>query len=181
MHKRGESAGSTQYPVSTMTGDSFRQFFRLDARSVAVVTASGACGPTGSTVTSFCALSAHPPLLVVCLTNESRTLERMQGNGRFALHLLRSDQVRICDLFARLQEDKTALFANLELLVIDGVPVLPDTLAWTVCEVRQSYRECDHTIIVGEMSRIRCNPGSPLVWQAARQCEIAAASDPLCA
>lgn len=158
----------------------FRQFFRLDARSVAVVTACGSTGPTGSTVTSFCALSADPPLLVVCLLNRSRTLRRMQQNGRFALHLLRSDQVRVSDLFARPQENKAELFASLRLLVIDGAPVLPDTLAWTVCEVRQSYSDCDHTIVVGEMITIRCNPGAPLLWQASRQCEVAAASDPLC-
>jgi 3-hydroxy-9,10-secoandrosta-1,3,5(10)-triene-9,17-dione monooxygenase reductase component len=180
MRKRKESNGSSQPAISPPPDDSFRQFFRRDARSVAVVTAFGAHGATGSTVTSFCALSADPPLLVVCLMNNSRTLRRMQGTGRFALHLLRSDQVRICDLFAKLQEDKAELFANLKLLAIDGAPVLSDTLAWTVCEIRQSYRDCDHTIVVGSMIRIQCNSGAPLLWQASRQCEVAAASDPLC-
>jgi 3-hydroxy-9,10-secoandrosta-1,3,5(10)-triene-9,17-dione monooxygenase reductase component len=166
--------------TARVTSDSFRHFFRLDARGVAVVTAFGSRGPTGSTVTSFCALSANPPLLLVCLTNNSRTLQRMQGKGMFAIHLLRSDQGRLCDLFAKLEEDKSELFAGLDLLVIDGVPVLPNTLAWAVCEVRHSHRGGDHTIVIGKMIRMQCNPGTPLVWQASRQFEIAAISDPLC-
>lgn len=181
MRKQEEGVGWSQPAATPPARDSFRQFFRRDARSVAVVTAFGIHGPTGSTVTSFCALSADPPLLVVCLLNESRTLRVMQGNGRFALHLLRGDQVRICDLFARLQEDKAELFANLGLLAIDGAPVLPDTLAWTVCEIRHSYCDCDHTIVVGKMITTQCNPGVPLLWQASRRCEVAAPSDPLCA
>lgn len=171
------SAGAALPGLVPVTGDDFRRFFRRDARSVAVVTAPG---PTGSTVTSFCALSADPPLLVVCLANTSRTLRKMRDSGRFALHLLRSDQGRICELFAKLAEDKTELFADLEHLVVDGAPVLLDTLAWAICEVRQSYRDCDHTIVVGRMLDTQCNAGTPLVWQAAYRCEIAAATDPLC-
>jgi flavin reductase (DIM6/NTAB) family NADH-FMN oxidoreductase RutF len=175
-----EGAARIGSSAPAVTSDGFRQFFRLDARTIAVVTAFGDEGPSGSTVTSFCALSADPPQLIVCLTNNSRTLQRIQGKGTFALHLLRGDQARICDLFAKLQADKSELFANLEFSVVDGAPVLPNTLAWAVCELRRSYRDCDHTIVIGKMIRIRCNPGTPLVWQASRQCEIAAASDPLC-
>ncbi len=168
-----------QLAAATVTSDGFRQFFRLDARTVAVVTALGYDGPSGSTVTSFCALSADPPLLIVCLKNDSRTLQRMKENGMFAMHLLRGDQAWICDLFARMQADKGQLFANLEFIDVDGAPVLPNTLAWAACELQRSYCDCDHTIVTGKMISAHCNPGTPLVWQASRQCEIAAASDPL--
>jgi flavin reductase (DIM6/NTAB) family NADH-FMN oxidoreductase RutF len=163
-----------------MTSDSFRRFFRLDARGVAVVTASGNHGPTGATVTSFCALSASPPLLLVCLTKQSRTLQQVQSEGLFAFHLLRSDQGRICDLFARREENKGELFSGLEFTVLDGVPVLLNTLAWALCEVQHSHHGGDHTIIIGKMIKMRCNPGAPLVWQASRQCEVITVSDPLC-
>lgn len=172
-------SGTSVLGPARVTSDSFRHFFRLDARGVAVVTAFGAHGPTGSTVTSFCALSASPPLLLVCLANRSRTLRIMQGEGVFALHLLRSDQGPICDLFAKLEEDKSELFANLDFLLVDGVPVLPNTLAWAVCEVRHSHCDGDHTIVIGKIIRMQCNPGAPLVWQASRQWEITALSDPL--
>jgi flavin reductase (DIM6/NTAB) family NADH-FMN oxidoreductase RutF len=165
--------------TTRMTNDSFRRFFRLDARGVAVVTALGPTGPTGLTVTSFCALSASPPLLLTCLTNHSRTLQRMQEQGTFALHLLRSDQGRICDIFAMPEENKSGLFADLDFVVTDGAPVLLNTLAWAVCDVLHSHLWGDHTIVIGEMTRMQCNPGAPLVWQASRQCEISAISDPL--
>jgi flavin reductase (DIM6/NTAB) family NADH-FMN oxidoreductase RutF len=147
---------------------------------VAVVTASGSRGPTGLTVTSFCALSANPPLLLVCLTNHSRTLQKMQGKGTFAFHLLRSDQGRLCDTFAMLEEDKSELFADVDFVLLDGVPVMLNTLAWAICEVRHSHLGGDHTIVIGKMVRMQCNRGAPLVWQASRQCEITAISDPLC-
>jgi 3-hydroxy-9,10-secoandrosta-1,3,5(10)-triene-9,17-dione monooxygenase reductase component len=179
------NAAHSSAPASPLTGvpgvaSAFRRFFRLDARGVAVVTAAGDGGPSGLTVTSFCALSADPPLLLACLTNNSRTLRHIQGADVFAFHLLRSDQGGLCELFARQEENKGRLFAGLDLATINGAPVLVSTLAWTVCQLRHMLRAGDHTIVIGQMTRTQCNPGMPLVWQASRQCEVTMASDPLC-
>lgn len=169
-------------PLTVVPGmaSEFRRFFRLDARGVAVVTAAGDGGQSGLTVTSFCALSADPPLLLACLTNNSRTLRNIQATGVFAFHLLRSDQGSLCELFARQEGNKSRLFASLDLAILDGAPVLVNTLAWTVCRLRHVLRAGDHTIVIGHMARTQCNPGMPLVWQASRQCEVTIASDPLC-
>jgi 3-hydroxy-9,10-secoandrosta-1,3,5(10)-triene-9,17-dione monooxygenase reductase component len=174
------STAATFLPGAASVSSEFRRFFRLDARGVAVVTASGTDGPSGLTVTSFCALSAEPPLLLACLTNNSRTLRHIQSTRVFAFHLLRGDQGRLCELFASQEKHKSSLFAGLDFVTLDGAPVLADTLAWTVCQLRQSLRAGDHTIVIGQLTRIQRNPGVPLVWQASRQCEVTMVNDPLC-
>lgn len=173
------SAAASPRPEMVGAVNDFRRFFQLDARGVAIVTVGGADGPSGLTVTSFCSLSAKPPLLLVCLTNGSRTLRQILAEGAFAFHFLRSDQGHLCEIFARQEENKGSLFADVNFTLLDGVPVLSKTLAWTVCQLQHSLRAGDHTIVMGQMIRMQCQPGVPLVWHASRQCEVAAVNEPL--
>ena len=56
---------------------------------VAVVTTLDAeGGPRGLTTNALCAVSAEPPLLLVCVDRESRTLPALLHSGRFVVNFL---------------------------------------------------------------------------------------------
>ena len=59
-------------PVSP---ESFRELFGSFPAQVAIITAVGADGrPRGFTCTTTCAVSAAPPLLLICVDENSQTL-----------------------------------------------------------------------------------------------------------
>ena len=70
------------------------------ASSVAVVTTAGHMGMAGSTISSFCSVSADPPMLLACVHKLSPLADTIQANGRFCLNLLSQQQTRESDVFA---------------------------------------------------------------------------------
>jgi flavin reductase (DIM6/NTAB) family NADH-FMN oxidoreductase RutF len=131
---------------------------------VAVVTASGADGPTGLTVSAVTSLSARPPLLLVCLHNGSGTLAAIRANGAFAVHLLREEQGGRAALFADPGATPRRRFAGADTRQVLGVPVFQDALAWSVCLADDLRRYGDHHLVVGRVAAVHVGEGRPLLW-----------------
>ncbi len=138
------------------------------ATGVAVVTAQSAEGPVGMTANALCSLSLDPLLLLVCIDNSARTLGPIEATGRFAVNVLRVEQRALADAFAS-KESKQAHFAGVAWRLHQEVPVLDESLAWLVCDLRELHPGGDHTIGIGAVTDMdRDARGRPLVWYEGR-------------
>jgi flavin reductase (NADH) len=116
---------------------------------VAVVTTLDADGrPRGLTTNALCAVSADPPLLLVCVDKESRTLPALLHSRRFVVNFLAEQRDHLARLFASKADDK---FADVAWEPgIGGMPCLSeDSLAYAECETEQELEAGDHVVLTG--------------------------------
>lgn len=138
------------------------------ATGVAVVTAQSAEGPVGMTANALCSLSLDPLLLLVCIDNSARTLAPIEATGRFAVNVLRAEQHALADAFAS-KDTKQEHFEGVPWRLHEAVPVLEESLAWLVCDLRELHPGGDHTIGIGAVTEMdRDERGRPLVWYEGR-------------
>jgi flavin reductase (DIM6/NTAB) family NADH-FMN oxidoreductase RutF len=145
--------------------------YRRLASGVSVVTALGEQGLTGMTASSVTSVSLQPPLLLVSLTHQSRTLAAIRARRAFAVHLLRSDQQALAARFAG-SGDPEAVDQPHHRVVL-GAPVLPDVLAWSVCLLVAEHVYGDHTLVIGAVAAAQAGIGRPLVWHDRAYAELA--------
>src|SRR5688500_10643558 len=116
---------------------------------VAIVTTLDADGhPRGLTTNDVCAVSADPPMLLVCVDRTSRTLEALRHARRFVVNFMSDGRADLCALFASKADDKFASVAWEPGL--GGVPLLlEDALAIAECRTEQEVESGDHLILTG--------------------------------
>ncbi len=147
----------------SVTASSFRRALGHFASGVTVVTTRDASGrPLGLTVSSFCSLSLHPPLVLVCIDHRADTNLGMRESGHFAVSVLREDQVEVSRRFARSGGDKFQGFAFTEGRL--RLPLVPGAIAHLQCRVRSFHDEGDHAVWVGEVLSLGTHPGHPLLY-----------------
>ena len=131
-----------------VTDIEFREALKNFPAGVTVITAADKEGhATGTTVSAFTSLSLNPPLILVCLTNKSRSIAGIRERGQFVVHFLDASQVDIARRFAA---DLTDKFEGLPYkLTEDGVPYLEECPARLECELHTEYPGGDHVILVG--------------------------------
>lgn len=136
------------------------------ATGVAVVTALGPDGPHGLTVNSFASVSLDPPLALWSLDRRSHSLRAFETAPSFAVHVLGRHQAALARLFARPGADR---FAGMTLGVgLDGVPLLPDSVATFECVRVAAHDGGDHVVFVGRIARYRSDERPPLVFSRGR-------------
>jgi 3-hydroxy-9,10-secoandrosta-1,3,5(10)-triene-9,17-dione monooxygenase reductase component len=114
------------------------------ATGVAVVTTRG---PAGLTTNAFTSLSLEPPLVLVCLDRESRTLAAVREQRRLAVNVLAAAQQELAVKFAgkAAHEEK---FADAGWREEGGVPVLDGVVAWVAGTVRELILGCDNVLAI---------------------------------
>ncbi len=145
-------------------GRAFRDTIGWFATGVTVVTTTGPGGPAGMTTNAVTSLSLDPLLMLVCFDHGSRTLEAVRASRRFAVNVLRAEDVDLAAVFAskRVAAEKFDSVTHTE---PRGVPVLDSALAWVACELRELVPGGDHEIGIGEVIAMGAGePGAPLVW-----------------
>lgn len=149
-----------------------RSFASHFATGVAVVTTRDAAGaPFGLTMNAVTSLSLNPPLLLVCLQNDSTTLGALNESHCFGLHYLATGQQALSALFSTKAENK---FAGLDYAIgMLGCPILSGVVAASECEVVNRYPGGDHTIIVGAVRSIIVSGGQPLVYHRGQYFDLA--------
>jgi flavin reductase (DIM6/NTAB) family NADH-FMN oxidoreductase RutF len=125
----------------------FRDFMRHWPTGVAIVTTAGPNGPVGCTVNALMSLSLEPPLLLVSLGEDSRTLEVIRRTELFGASVLAAEQGELSERFCHCAPAER--FDGLELRVEHGVPLLAGAAAHTVCRVQELQRCADHILVVG--------------------------------
>jgi flavin reductase (DIM6/NTAB) family NADH-FMN oxidoreductase RutF len=144
---------------------SFRRTLGQFASGVTVVTTRDAAGqPLGLTVSAFCSVSLHPPLVLVCIDHRSETNAGMRESGQFAVNVLSEGQEDVSRRFAVPGRAKLEGFALAE--GKHGLPLVPGALAHVECRVRSFHDEGDHAVWVGEVRALGAHPGRPLLYHA---------------
>ena len=142
---------------------SFRQALAQFASGVTVVTTRGGQGePLGLTVSAFCSVSLHPPLVMVSVDDRSETHAGFQASGLFGVSILAEHQEAVSRLCARpgpRKFDECPMEQGPR-----GMWLVRDALTQLECEVRAAHAAGDHVLYVGEIVTIAVRPGRPLVY-----------------
>ncbi len=129
----------------------FRRVMSTLAAGVAVVTTIDADGePRGLTTTALTSVSLDPPLVLVCVGLESRTLPALRHSRRFAVNLVHASALEIAARFASKEEDKFSASAWRPGLY--GSPLLhEDVVAWLECRVEREIEAGDHIVFIAHV------------------------------
>jgi flavin reductase (DIM6/NTAB) family NADH-FMN oxidoreductase RutF len=143
--------------------DRYRAVIGHFATGVAVITGNGPDGAVGMTTNALTSLSLDPLLLLVCFDNTARTLPMVEASRRFGVNILRDHHGEVSGVFAsKLPPERK--FDGVDYTLDHGVPVLRDSLAWLVCDLRDLIPGGDHTIGIGAVVAMGHDEGEPLVW-----------------
>lgn len=135
---------------------------RFPAGVTIVTTADQDGQPRGFTASAFAALSAEPPLVLVCIDNSARCRDAFMAAKMFAISILRPGHREVALRFASKQGDK---FSGGEFSVGDkGLPGLADALACLTCEVHERVPGGDHTILIGRVVNATTSHGEPAIY-----------------
>nr|AVW82923.1 flavin reductase [Nocardia interforma ATCC 21072] len=156
-----------------MIADQLRDALRHQPQAVAIITAAGADGPVGVTVSSFGSASMRPPLVVAWIGATASAWPVLSTVPLFAVHLLGTGQRELADLFARRGADRFGPGTAWK-LDDDGVPHLLDAPVRMRCRTEQRVVVGDHVALVGAPVEIQAaEEMPPLVRHQGRWTSVA--------
>lgn len=154
----------------TDAAEGLRALMRAAPQLVTVVTAWGADGPRGITVSSFISVSLAPATVLVSIMKSARAHAAIAA-GRFRVHLLAEDQAAVSAHFARPGLGADEQFGGAFRGALDGrrkgePPRLPDCLGWAECETVSAVDGEDHTLFLGRVREASVERGEapPLLY-----------------
>ncbi|MFF7551914.1 flavin reductase family protein [Streptomyces olivaceus] len=145
----------------------FRAVFSAHPAAVCVVTAAGPDDvPSGLTTSAVTAVSMEPPLLLVCVGTESRTLAALRHSGGFAVNFLAAHNERLSDRFAGKSTQKFAGLAWRPSERAAGAPLLParHLSAVAECRVHQEVPAGDHSVFLGRVEGAAVHGRAPMLY-----------------
>lgn len=137
-------------PPRSVDAHSLRATMGMFATGVTVITTTDDHGrPFGTTANAVSSVSLRPPLVLVCLREESETLAALLVRRHFAIHILHRSQSALADRFARRAAHDT--WNAVEHHVEDGIPLLQGAIATLQCELHDVADGGDHAVVVGHV------------------------------
>jgi len=144
------------------TTDEYRQVIGHFASGVTIVTSLRDGEPFGTTANAVSSLSLDPPMLLVCMNQESSTGQAIAATGRFAVNILHEGQAQLATHFATKAADK---FEQVPYVVGErGNPLLPEALATLECEVVDEIAAGTHSVYLAEVNTAEASAGAPLAY-----------------
>lgn len=141
----------------------FIRAMRGVAASVTVVTTRGPAGKFGATVSSFCSVSADPPMVLVCLNAASRIAREVEANRRFCVNILPHGATALADRFAGRDDDVlTNRFSDVKLQDEEGVGLAG--AAVLRCGLDTVQRAATHLVCIGTVQEVLGASDDPLTW-----------------
>ncbi len=129
--------------------DDFFHIMSAFPTGVAIVTTLEPDGtPRGLTTNAVTSVSAEPPILLVCVDRNSRTLPALLHSKRFVVNFMRDDCADLCNLFASKADDK---FSDVSWTPgLGGVPILHEgAVAHAECSTLEEHEIGDHVVVTG--------------------------------
>ncbi|MDG6996777.1 MAG: flavin reductase family protein [Nitrososphaerota archaeon] len=141
-----------------------RNVMRYFASAVTVVTSALDSGKLfGLTVTAFTSVSLEPPLVLICIRNESTAIELFKKSMRYCVNILSEVQRPIAETFSLAGE--AGRFQNLDFYIgKSGSPVIRNTIGYIDCKIVEVIPGGDHTIFVGEALDVNAQEKPPLLY-----------------
>lgn len=161
--------------METVGGDALRKIMGRFPTGVTVVTAQRDGEQHGMTLNSLTSVSLDPPLILVCLKNDSRTLWAVEGSGTFAINFLHCDQKEVSNAFARPGADRSEAISGL--VDQSGFVLIPGRIAHLGCRVTDIHPGGDHQIVVAEVVEGVIFTGHPLVFYMGKYHDLGATTD----
>lgn len=97
-------------------------------------------------------VSFDPPLLVVSVENDSKSLPMILRSRQFIVNVLRAGTRELAgNLGKSAVQHPDKLVGVAYDLGANGCPILRDALAWVACEVRHTSEAGDSTLVVAEI------------------------------
>jgi len=153
----------------------FKNALKLWASGVTVVTAqTESLGLKGMTATSFSSVSMDPPQILVCINKTADTGDAVLEGKNFAINILKADQQDVSNQFAggASQEER---FANVNWHEGEtGSPIFDDALASIECTVVDQVLAGTHWVVIGEVQKVECRSGEPLLYYNSAYRELTA-------
>mgnify|MGYP001577668802 CR=1 FL=1 len=159
--------------MKPISSDIFRQTMGQFCTGVVIVTGNDAAGPQGLCAQSFVSLSLDPPLIAICPARTSTSWPRIRASGAFGINILAADQN---DLAVRFARSGGAKFQELAWRAgHQGLPVLPEALAFIACSLEAEHEAGDHLIAVGRVTDLHIIDAAraPLLFFRGQYCSIA--------
>ncbi|MBS4215172.1 flavin reductase family protein [Neobacillus rhizophilus] len=150
--------------TSSNKKDIFKEIMRNYPTGVTIVTTINPSNhqPVGLTINSFTSVSLDPTLVLFCVDKASSSLSSFRDSGKFAIHVLASDQVKVCNVFASKNTNKFDL-ANYK-ISDRGLPIVESALGVMECKLINEIEAGDHFIFVGEVEHISLCQKEPLLY-----------------
>src|SRR5689334_5884219 len=147
----------------SVTEDEFRAVLGRFPSGVTVVTTTDESGADqGMTVSAFCSLSLHPPLILICIEKTASAYKALTTSGGFVINVLSARQEQVARRFAIVDIDR---FEGVGFTrSSQGYAVLDDVLGVIECTQQQLYDGGDHTVIIGKVEAMRAESGTPLLY-----------------
>ena len=122
--------------------------------------------PVGITVSSFCALSLDPPMVLWCIARDARSCDAFLQAENFAVHVLAHNQWHLAEQFATQGGDK---FSSVPWALSDqSVPLIEDCASRFECRRVAVFEGGDHLIVTGEIDRFIISDIAPLAYHHGR-------------
>ena len=152
----------------------FRSVMAAYPTGVTIVTAGAGDLLCGMAANSFTSVSLDPPLVLVCSQNGARTAEAAKLSGRFAIHLLGSDQVEaVRDFVGRTPRVSAPCRTR---STSTARPSSTSWIALLVCRLDRIVEAGDHEILIGEVERCERRVRAPLLFHDSKLPRAAAAA-----
>ena len=142
----------------------FRKANPSFAAGVTVVTGCHEGRLVGTTVSAFSSVSMDPPLVMVCLKRDSRTLAALSQTKAFCVNILAQEQGDLAYRFAKSGADDRFALTAVEASA-SGAPLLAGCVAAIECDLHAAHDGGDHEILVGRVLRVVTDETkTPLVY-----------------
>ncbi|MBS1888553.1 MAG: flavin reductase family protein [Actinobacteria bacterium] len=148
--------------VGAPAAEEFRDVIGHFASGVTVITTSADGEPLGTTASAVTSLSLEPPMLLVCLKQDSATGAAIARGGRFAVNILHEGQAELARRFATKGPGKFDGVAVLEGAA--GMPLIADALAQVECEVAEEVVGGTHSVFLAHVLGAAAAGGRPLAY-----------------
>jgi len=103
----------------------------------------------GLTVTSFCSVSLHPPLVLICIDKKTRSHDPLQAAGAYAVNICSAEMEEVARDFSRRDVNKADLFGKVGHTVSPlGSPLLDKAAAHLDCKTIDVHEAGDHSIFI---------------------------------
>ena len=144
----------------------FRRLFGFCPTGVTVVTTlDGDTGPCGFTCSSVVSVSALPPLLLICVDKDSRSLPALLKTRRFVVNVLAEGSEQLARTFAGRSDRKFAGLPWRSSARLPGVPVLDHAVcAYAECLVVRTIEAGDHWVLIAQVEGTGAFPRRPLLY-----------------
>lgn len=147
--------------IAVSAGD-YRGLMATFPTGVAVVTTADVDGRLwGATCSSICSVTLSPPTLLVCIREQSPTLQALLRRGAFAVNLLRHSARDTAELFASADPERFARVRVSNTGSDAGPHLTDDAHAIADCHVAGTIEVGDHLIVLGRVSRVTGAGGHP--------------------